>query len=254
MNTTVLKPWFLRSILHFFLPLLAAFYPVSANDNAKVEYKPLSIGALSEFGIFQKGRVPGRTEPIHDEWEDHFAAFMTQSVVMDDRWFMNVGVGGVFEFPKPERAIPHYPGSQYKNFFVGPTEADIEYQLLNNASESWRVGLGIFPYKYNPDASNLGEYLFRSGPYPTYIMTGSYVFLNNSAASLQGLKSFFTLGKNLSADVFLTTETTMPPLYDLSLAAMVKYRVAEGLLDLGAGVNFKRLIPIKPSRTTVKNS
>jgi hypothetical protein len=84
-------------------------------------------------------------------------------------------------------------------------------------------------------------------------MTGSYIFLNNSAAALQGLKSFFTLGKNFSADVFLTTETTMPPLYDLSLAAMVKYRVADGLLDLGAGVNFKRLVPIKPSRTTVKN-
>ena len=251
MSKSAPRAWFFRGRVGLIGLFAAALSPLFADEGSKVEYKPLSVGALSEFGMFREGRAVAT--PIYAEWEDHFAAFMTQSAILDDRWFMNVGIGGVFEFPKPERAIPYYPGSQYKNFFVGPTVADIEYLALNSASKTWRVGLGMYSYKYNPDASNLGEYLFRTGPYPTYIMTGSYVFVNNSAASLQGMRSFFTLGKNFSADVFINTETTMPPLYDLSLAAMFKYRIADGLLDLGAGVNFKRLVPIKPSRTTVKN-
>ena len=139
-------------------------------------------------------------------------------------------------------------GTQTRNFFAGPTVADIEYELLTSGTRSWRVGLGLFPYKYNRDASNLGEYLFRAGPYPTYIMTGGYSFINSAAVPLQGLKSRYEAG-NLSFDAFLVTETTMPPLYDLSLAGVLRYRMLDGAVDVGAGVNLKRLIPIRPSRT-----
>ncbi len=235
-----------------FLLLSAALFCVVRADEGVVKYQPLSIGALSEVGMLQGGRFSSQTKPFRDEWVDHFAAYLTQSASVDEKWFLNVGIGGVFEFQKPEDINAQWGGTQYRNFFVGPTTADVEYEVLKNSTQSWKVGMGLFGYKYNADASNLGEYLFRSGPYPTYITTGAYTFVNNSAASLQGLKSNFTRG-NFSADVFLLTETTMPPLYDISLAGVVRYNVADGLLNLGAGVNFKRLVPIEPSKTTVKN-
>ena len=73
--------------------------------------------------------------------------------------------------------------------------------------------------------------------------------MNDNRAYLQGLKASYRLG-GLSADLLLTTETSLPPLYDLSLAGIVKYSAGGGLLDLMAGVNFKRLVPIRPSKTT----
>jgi hypothetical protein len=216
-----------------------------------IKYEPLSIAALSEFGMLQGGRF-GTNPRFRDVWVDHFGAFLTQGASVDNRWFLNVGLGGVFQFQKPEKLNPLWGGTQYRSFFIGPTVADVEYRVLDNAGDAareWNVGLGMFPYKYNADASNLGEYLFRTGPYPTYIMTGNYVMINNASASLQGLKSRYNAG-NLSLDVFLTTETVMPPLYDLSLAAMAKYGIAGGLIDVGLGVNFKRIVPVRPSRTT----
>ncbi len=229
--------------------------PATAQETgeaATVRYAPLSIGAFSEFGMLQGGRF-GATAPFRDEWVDNFGAHVTQSVSVGDRWFLNVGLGGIFQFQKPEEINAEWGGTQSRNFFAGPTVADVEYELLPGSDHSLRVGLGMFPYKYNRDAANLGEYLFRAGPYPTYILTGGYSFVGSASAPLQGLKSRYESG-GLTLDAFLLTETVMPPLYDLSLAAVARYRAFDGLLDLGAGVNLKRLVPVRPSRTTVKDA
>lgn len=227
---------------------LCAAWNSHAAESSSVTYKPLSLGALSEFGMLQSGRF-SQNPAFQDEWVDHFGAYFVQSAVIDERWFVNIGLGGIFEFQKPEVENPEWGGTQYKSFFVGPSVADLEYKVFSENDRELRLGLGMFGYKYNPDAANLGEYLFRTGPYPNYIMTGGYSFLNNSAATLQGLKGFYRNG-NLTFDVFLTTETVMPPLYDLSLAGMIKYRIADGLMDVGLGVNAKRLIPIRPSKSS----
>jgi len=224
---------------------------VFGDSGPKIEYKPLSIGAMEEFGMLQSGRFGASSNSFRDEWLDHFATSLTQSVVIDDKWFVNVGLGGIFQFQKQEVISPLWGGTQYRMFFIGPTVANLEYEALGG-DRSLRFGTGSFGVKYNPDASNLGEYLFRSAPYPTYIMTGSYALVNNTGAGLQGMKASYSAG-NLSADLYLSTETGMPPLYDLSLAAVLKYRVGDGLLDLGLGANFKRIIPIRPSKTTRKN-
>jgi hypothetical protein len=110
------------------------------------------------------------------------------------------------------------------------------------------LGGGLFPFKYNPDAVNLGEYLFRSGPYPTYIMNGGVLAIGDNAAYLQGFHAAAHLG-NLNLDLLLISETNMAPLYDWSLAGLVNYSIAEGGLELGAGFNLKRIIPVDRDRT-----
>lgn len=220
-------------------------------EPSTVRLEPLSLGAFSEIGMLQGGRF-GPSAAFHDEWVDNFGAYLMQEGSVDDRWFFRVGLGGIFQFQKPEEINAEWGGTQTRNFFAGPTVADIEYEMLESGSRSWRLGLGLFPYKYNRDASNLGEYLFRAGPYPTYIMTGGYSFINSASAPLQGLKSRYEAG-NFTFDAFLVTETVMPPLYDLSLAGVVRYRMLEGAVDVGAGVNLKRLVPIRPSRTQLRD-
>ncbi|MDB5048281.1 MAG: hypothetical protein JWO30_1352 [Fibrobacteres bacterium] len=227
--------------------------PSFAEDGPKIESKPLEIGALQEFGQLEKGVYkigPGNVGEIWtNDWIDHFGAFITKEAVINDRLFLSGGLGGVFQYRKPEKVDPGFYGSQRKGFFIGPTKAVAEYHFGDPQNPYLTVGSGMFMYKYNPDANDLGEYLYRSGAYPGYTMTGGYVLVNSAAANVQGLKTSLNLG-NFKADMLLTTETNLAPLYDWSLGAIVSYRIADGLLDLGAGVNFKRLIPVNPSRTS----
>jgi hypothetical protein len=110
-----------------------------------------------------------------------------------------------------------------------------------------QIAAGIFPFKYNPDASNLGEYLFRTGCYPPYIVTSFDV----SYVRLAGLRLSSDLFENLHQDLLLTTETQVQPLYDWSLSYLIGYKIPS-LLDIGAGVNFNRLFPIADTLTTPK--
>ncbi len=221
-----------------------------AGDDIPVVYKPLSIAALQEFGQLQSGQF-GTTGRFKNEWVDHFGAFLTQTVLVGNNLTINVGLGGLFQFPKEEIVGPAWGSTQSKNFYVGPTVADVIYGF-NWGDMTGSVGLGMFNYKYNSDAANLGEYLFRTGAYPTYISSGGYAFVNaNQAYCLQGLKSNFST-PNFSTDLFLLTETGLAPYYDLSLAAVVQYHPFNGMIDLFGGVAMKRLVSARPSRTTRK--
>jgi hypothetical protein len=116
------------------------------------------------------------------------------------------------------------------------------------------LGGGLFPFKYNPDAADLGEYLFRSQPYPTTINTGGnggLTAIGEQNVPLEGFHGTMKAG-GLRFDALLTTETGLPPLYDWSLAFLGGFKTPDGLLDLGAGIDFKRLIQIKSEKTRVR--
>jgi hypothetical protein len=214
----------------------------------EIQYKQPVLGLFQEAGMLQSGRFSA-AGPFQQEWVDHFGAYFIEEVAVNDRLDVAVGLGGIFQFQKPEVTASGWGGSQYKNFFVGPSRATLSYTVGKLESPWLKIHAGMFPFKYNPDAANLGEYLFRSNPYPNYIMTGGYSIVNNSGAYLQGANAEFLFG-NLTLNLLVISETTMPPLYDWSVAGLAKYQVGEGLLELGAGVEFKRLIPVRPSRTT----
>jgi hypothetical protein len=238
------------------LPALALALALSLRlagaEELKVERKPLGLGALQEMGQLQKGYYNIGGDPpttlADRDWIDHFGAFITQQAVVEDRLLLSGGIGGVFQFRKPEVRGSDFNASERKEFFVGPTVAEAVYSFGDLQRPWLKLGAGMFPFKYNPDAANLGEYLFRSGAYPNYIVTGGYVVAGSTASYLEGLKANFDFGR-LKADLFLVTETGMPPLYDWSPAIVASYTVGNGFLELGAGVNFKRLISVRPSKT-----
>ncbi|MDB5048283.1 MAG: hypothetical protein JWO30_1354 [Fibrobacteres bacterium] len=225
--------------------MLAAAY---GEDDSKPVYKPLAFGGFSEFGMLQSGQY-GNNKVFSDEWVNHFGAYIAQTVNTGDDLAFDIGLGGVFEYQKREVVQAQWGGSQYKNFFIGPSVADIRWKAAARDGQGLGFQFGMFDYKYNEDASNLGEYLFRSGTYPVYVTSGGLWFMNKTSVQLQALRAGYNRGA-LTSDFFLITETSMPSLYDLSAAAVVGYKFADGLVDLGAGVNFKHMIPVKPSRTS----
>ena len=100
------------------------------------------------------------------------------------------------------------------------------------------ISAGVMPFKYDQEAKNLGEYLFRTAEHPAYIQTSfdqAYTFMT-------GLHVNAEIFKDFSVDIFFTTETQEQPLNDWSLSLLTGYKIP-GYLDVGAGVMFDRLIP-----------
>lgn len=231
-------------------PILAAGR--ASGEEPQVVHKPLEIGALYEFGYLRKGLFTAGTSAeavvLEQDWMDHFGVFLTKESVIDQRWHVSAGLGGIFQFRKPENDGPGFFGHKRKTFFAGPTRTEAMYHVGDVEAPWLKLGLGMFPYKYNQEAYNLGEYLFRSEAYPTLTSTGGYAIVNGANAHLQGFKGLFRFG-NLKADLLFYTQTNLAPLYDWSLAGVIDYTAGDGLLTLGAGINFQRLISIRPSRT-----
>lgn len=120
------------------------------------------------------------------------------------------------------------------------------------------IAAGIIQYKNNPDAHNLGEYLFRTGTHPSYIITSfDYAF-----ARLPGLRAYCTfLDQRISFDAFLTFEPDIHPVMDGSVSLLAGYKhpgilnKETDLINLGAGVSFDRCIPVSGEDiTTPENS
>lgn len=225
-----------------------------ADEGLDVKRSPLHFGGLQEFGMIRSGLL-GSTpiKLMKDEWIDRFGTFIVQEAVINDRLELVGGLGGIFEWPKPEKTNEEFGGSQYKLFYIGPSVAKATYHF-GGMEGMFSLGGGMFPFKYNPDANNLGDYLFRSQPYPTSIMTGGnggLTAIGDQFTVMQGFHGKMASG-NLTLDMLFTTETGLPPLYDWSLAFLADYKIADGLIDLGAGVDFKRLIQVKSEKTQVE--
>ncbi len=159
----------------------------------------------------------------------HFSAvFIPQIKLWDDTWdWQTMG----------ENGSASNPFNQHVTASLDAAEGILDYG--SKESVAFRAEVGVMPYKYNGDAKNLGEYLFRTGEHPAYIQT-SFDFPN---ATLTGIRLNADMFKNFSVDLLLTEETQVMPLNDVSLSVLAGYKVP-GLLDIGAGVMFDRLIPM----------
>ena len=112
---------------------------------------------------------------------------------------------------------------------------------------SARLNLGYMYHKDNPDGRIFGDYIFRSMIYPSLLFTK----FNSPRAQISGLNFEHTPLPGLKYNLFALSETRFYPLYDVSLAATAGYAWG-GVLEVGAGANFRGAVPVRPSRTTPK--
>lgn len=112
------------------------------------------------------------------------------------------------------------------------------------------IAFGYFPYKYNPDARNLGEYLYRSGTYPPYILTNfDFPMTRELGAHVTGRWVPSSIIE-FEGDVLFTTESNHFPPGDFSLAMLPKVSFFDGIFDIQGGALLSRLFSINPLRTT----
>jgi len=161
----------------------------------------------------------------------------------------NFSVRASFEFRQYMTMLPlsrdfardSYFGNTYWAAFY-MREGQGIYSFVKNESMSLDMALGLMPYKYNDEVRNLGEFLFRSGTYPLFLL-GSF---DRPFARLTGLRTSFSYGNDevhFKGDILGLIEREIRPVNDLSLAVIGKVGFLK-MLELGGGVDFARCVPM----------
>jgi hypothetical protein len=218
--------------------------------SAEVERKPLILGTKIETGQIVNGDT-NSTGVDADKWYlSQIGVSLTQEVTVDKRLDMRVGVGGVFYYSFP--IVPGNSGSQGTKFGPGITQAQAIYRFGDPENPTAILKAGYFPYKYNPDAKNLGEYLFRSMPYPTVVTTGGWAITDNAFVRAQGIQlSFSNFNGMLKNDFLLLTERDFRPQGDFTPSYVAELNV--GPFQIGGGISLHHYLPIDGDRLETRD-
>lgn len=225
----------LRSV--FFIAGLLFIRQAILAEDSNIKITP------SGFAYYQIGQIesytPNDGSLMDKMFDQHFNGRLTLSAVINEK--LKIIVGGESQLASTGSTDI---GQAITPFIL--KEAQGIYSFGEPGNSYLEIEAGYFPFKYNPESSNLGEYLFRSGAYPGYVITD----FDFAQARLMGFNVSSILFENLHLNLLLTSEYREPPFFDYSLSGLVSYKFLNKILDFGAGMDFNRLIPIVPSLTT----
>jgi hypothetical protein len=116
------------------------------------------------------------------------------------------------------------------------------------SADNLTVELGYFPFKYNPQSTNLGEYLFRSNAYPGVIFSG-FENSNVDKPKIAGIHGAWGISPWVNIDAILNTELDIFPLRDINATAIATGAWPK-IGSLAFGIEFAHLFVLDSSKTT----
>jgi hypothetical protein len=131
-------------------------------------------------------------------------------------------------------------------------QARVTYYQGERERPDFSATFGNFAYTYNPDVKNLGLYLLRGPVYPGYLQSGFREFSTDTTkGNILGARFHQALG-NFQHDLVFANERELPPTFDWSAAYVARYKAFQAL-EVGAGVNFYRVLPADSRLETFRN-
>jgi hypothetical protein len=208
-----------------------------------------SAQAFYEFGNIVKG-VELALDTLDNMWAQRFGGTFDLEADRGEHMKLYLGAGSIFW-----HAIPAIANQSASKVFYGDailTKAYAQFGVGDPGRPALVGRLGFFPVKYS-HSKNLGEYLFRTGTYPSFVVTGNgYTAVNTSSATVLGTQWTHNISEKLSHEIYFTSERQSYPLHDFSLTYLAKFK--SGFLNMGLGVQLDRIIPVTPSLTTPNES
>jgi hypothetical protein len=131
------------------------------------------------------------------------------------------------------------------NFYPYLSRADLIYTPGDKENPSLVVDAGYFPFKYNGDSRNLGEYLFRSGTYPQYLITN----FDFPMSRLMGARVSGYPSDKFKWDVLATTNIEWTAIGDLNLSGLLSWKPSP-LLELGLGGSWCSILSVNRDNTS----
>jgi hypothetical protein len=160
----------------------------------------------------------------------------------------SVGIKAFNEFPR----LIKLGGTRRYYYYLYLDEANLLHKIVNENYMQWNVGGGYFQYKYNDNARNLGEYLFRSTAYPQTLVN-EFDFPKARLAGLYSQWAYSLGNSKLKLDLLAFTNTEWAAIGDLNIAAVASYNIAK-IFEVGAGIMFGSVISADEATTTPINN
>ena len=240
-----------------FLPGLAfaaaAMAPLRAAaetaETPKIEFDEFNVRMALEFGQLVKGSFQtagDKASKLDFQPLNRNIIFLTQNGRFGEAWEVSAGLMGVLWWPFTAEAGP--PAT--RTVRVDPRLSILRGRYgFGEADNRSFVEFGYFPYKYNRDAWNLGEYLYRSGTYPgNVVTTDGYQLMDHAAYDAYGAHfRYSTFAGKVLHDVNLFSEPNVDPIGDITPAYELSLNL--GALQMGVGAAYNRGLSYRPSLT-----
>jgi hypothetical protein len=215
--------------------------PAAGAEEAKdsIEISRPSFKVSQEVSRVVKGGDHIKNGGLDDAWMEPTVGSISFQAKRNRRLGLDVTVAATY-FAAPY----HYdqPQNYTRNISVTAPKLDASFLFGDVDDPAFRIDAGIFNYKYNENARDLGEYMFRTWAYPGIVATGgTYGYLGNNSATLTGLKLQQPLGA-FTHELMATIETDLTPVYDLNLTYMAKLSLVDGAFKVGGGIEVARLL------------
>jgi hypothetical protein len=241
------------------MPIVSQLAHLSAQDLDEEKEKKTTITRYGmgsfEFGQIVQGQYKHAPAPhvseLYRYWMQKALLQIGMKVKHGDYLSVILAGEGMLHFPY---ALPSDGGNGGYIYYTPRTTWYFHYALARltfGAEESplLRIGIGFFPFKYNKDGHNFGEYFFRMSTYPAYMPTS----FDTPYQRLVGLHLTSWLTKDFRQDLMLTSEIYLWPLKDFSLTYLANYNIWN-FVEVGAGVMGHRCISVEKSLTTPPES
>jgi hypothetical protein len=200
-----------------------------------------------DMGQVVKGRY--QTLTYDHVWINNNVGTLFLKATPTERLTLKLGfLGRVWYNTFPQMTIKEYNAGSDRYLAFDLKEAEGIFSIVKSDAFNLDAALGVMQYKYNDQASDLGEYLFRTGTYPAYILTN----FDDAAATLSGarLGARYNGGAiGLRGDLLVLTESQIRPFYDFTIAAVVGANFNK-LIDIGGGISFAHAISVNSQLTT----
>ena len=244
-----------RTLLTAFTGIALSAGMCQGGDSSTVQLKITPSGFASmEFGEIVKGGVNSKTGKAMDNtWMKNFIAGLSVSAALSKRNSLAIGMEMQMynDFPITS-ALLSYPEFRYLYFYPYLSRAEYTHVFGDVKTPYLSLSSGYFPFKYNSDVKNLGEYLFLTGTYPQYILDefdfplarllGVHARLTPTISGLTDLKIEGILYSNLQ----------WYAVGDWNLAFIASDNVAD-FIDVGLGITLNSILPTDNTVTTPHN-
>ena len=188
-----------RKIL-FVLPAVLLVLKAAYADESDVKISP-SASVYYQIGQLEKTFDPSQTWP-NKTWDQRCDVRLSLNATVQDhlRIVASAEAAIVTQVQPPRGGSTN--GTTSTTSYAFPREGQGIYTFGDDPEKfPLQLALGYFPFKYNPQASNMGEYLFRTGTYPPFVIND----FDDCEARLLGLRATGNLFGALTGTAVATT-------------------------------------------------
>ncbi|MDB5051579.1 MAG: hypothetical protein JWO30_4650 [Fibrobacteres bacterium] len=225
------------------MPALAQF-----NNDFKIDFH--GAGWMSAGGIIATTDTITSRNDYAGNYLENTGALFNMEFGFSPTLDAYLGIGAIKAHnPVGTRDLGDLKGVKLGNFaFVNM--ASLTYNPGGTGARSpFEITTGLFAYKYDDNIKNLGLYLIRGAVYPQVLESGFETKEMVQSANMLGAHVRSAFGESFTQDILLVSETDLKPKYDFSLIYVGTYKAGK-VLDIGAGVNFYHVLPVRPEATS----